>query len=170
MMVARSREAASGVRFVQKYSSAFRPTTGIPSEARTLEIPRSIAAHPPSPETKTTSVSELPFVAGTSTSGRRGVAADAALAEVSSKRRIAYFIRGERWNSVGRWGIRLIQQLNPPGHRLRCRGGWRAGVDDVGEEEGRVGLLVGSEADDEVPLRLGGGFVGVAPGVVQQGR
>src|SRR5258706_781406 len=105
MMVERSREAESGVRFVQKYSSAFRPTTGIPSAVRTLEIPRSIAAHPPSPETKTTSVSDVPCVAGTSTSGRRGVASDAVLAEVSSKRRIAYFIRASDGTARGGGGF-----------------------------------------------------------------
>src|SRR4051794_29373256 len=99
MMVARSRDADSGVCFVQKYLSALRPTTGIPCEAKTWEISRSIAAHPPSPEMKTTSVSEVPCVAGTSMSGR--VAADTALAEKRIKRRIAYFIRARDGTVVG---------------------------------------------------------------------
>src|SRR3954466_6469907 len=99
MMMARSREADAGVCFVQKYFSALRPATGIPCEARTAEISRSMAAHPPSPETKTTSVSDSPRVAGTSTSG--SVAADAALAEMRSRKRIAYFIRAREGTVVG---------------------------------------------------------------------
>src|SRR3954465_10878648 len=118
MMVARSREADSGVCFVQKYFSAFRPTTGIPCEARTWEMSRSIAAQPPSPETKTTSVSEVPRVAGTSTSGR--VAADTALAE-RKIRRIAYFIRA-REGPAG--GLAVFGDVSPviQGRRRPGRG------------------------------------------------
>src|SRR5437764_1030866 len=60
MIDSRSREAVSGVRLVQKYCNALRPITGMPSSAKTFEISRSMAAHPPSPETKTISVSEVP--------------------------------------------------------------------------------------------------------------
>src|SRR3954454_14930400 len=95
MIESRSREAVSGVRFVQKYCSALRPTTGMPSAANTFEISRSMAAHPPSPETKTTSVSDVPRVAGTSTSGSFGVAADAAVAAKMIVRS-ALFI-SDRW-------------------------------------------------------------------------
>src|SRR5438105_7986540 len=65
----KSREAESGMRFVQKYCNALRPTTGIPLRASTREIDLSMLAHPPSPETNTTSVSDAPFVAGTSIKG-----------------------------------------------------------------------------------------------------
>src|SRR5207253_3537149 len=68
-MACRSRDADSGVRFFQKYCSALRPTTGMPRPASDLEIALSMLAQPPSPETKTTSVSEAPCVAGTSMSG-----------------------------------------------------------------------------------------------------
>src|SRR5216684_1223524 len=61
-----------------------------------------------------------------------------------------------------------IQQLNPAGDRLRCRGRGSAAVDDVREQEVRVGLLVGSEADDEVALRLRDIFEGVTPWIVQE--
>src|SRR5260221_849188 len=62
--------AISGVFCVQKYCRALRPTTGMPVAARTAEISLSIFAQPPSPLTKTTSVSELvPACAGTSTTG-----------------------------------------------------------------------------------------------------
>src|ERR1700737_2079059 len=74
----RSRAAESGGRFVQKYCNAFRPTTGMPFSARTFDISLSIFAQPPSPDTNTTSVSEAPFVAGTSTRGRLAVATAAA--------------------------------------------------------------------------------------------
>src|SRR3954470_10763429 len=100
MIESRSRDAVSGVRFVQKYCSAFRPTTGMPSAAITFEISRSIAAHPPSPETKTTSVSDVPRVAGTSTSGSFGVAADAAVAARSIVRSALFIWTGGK-NSAG---------------------------------------------------------------------
>src|SRR5216684_5573216 len=170
MIVARSPDAASGVRFFQKYCRAFRPTTGIPSEARTLEISRSMAAQPPSPETKTTSVSDVPWADGTSTRGNVGVAANATLA-AKNRRRIAYFIRASG-GTAPRIAVfeKLIQQLDSSCDRLRCGGGRGAGVDDVGEEEIGVGFLVGSEADDKVALWLGEVFVGVAPRVVQERR
>src|SRR3954471_16489276 len=69
MIDCRSFEAASGVRFVQKYWSELRPTTGMPLPAITRAIDLSIDAQPPSPETKTTSVSDVPCVTGTSTRG-----------------------------------------------------------------------------------------------------
>src|SRR5260221_14711089 len=69
----RSAAAISGVRFVQKYCRALRPTTGMPVEARTVEMSLSIFAQPPSPLKKTTSVSELvPAGIGTSTMGSFG--------------------------------------------------------------------------------------------------
>src|SRR5438034_3208586 len=70
MICSRSREAALGVRLVQKYFSASRPTTGMPFAAKTLETPLSMAAQPPSPLTKTTRVSDVPLVAGTKMSGK----------------------------------------------------------------------------------------------------
>src|SRR5438132_6714238 len=88
------------MRFVQKYCNALRPTTGIPLRASTREIDLSMLAHPPSPETKTTSVSDVPRVAGTSTSGSFGTAADAAVAARNSRAK-ACFIRAGGKNSAG---------------------------------------------------------------------
>src|SRR4051794_7024499 len=116
MIESRSREAVSGVRFVQKYCSALRPTTGMPSAANTFEISRSMAAHPPSPETKTTSVSDVPRVAGTSTSGSFGAAADAALA-ARNRRRKALFMRTGRQNSAGNLSFRATgRSPHAPAH------------------------------------------------------
>src|SRR3954447_13975860 len=115
MIESRSREAVSGVRFVQKYCSALRPTTGMPSAANTFEISRSMAAHPPSPETKTTSVSDVPRVAGTSTSGSFGAAADAALA-ARNRRRKALFMRTGRQNSAGNLSFRASRSPHAHAH------------------------------------------------------
>src|SRR3954452_9714057 len=105
MIKSRSRDAVSGVRFVQKYCSALRPATGIPSLANTFEISRSMDAHPPSPETNTTSVSDVPRVAGTSTSGSFGVAADAAVAARSIVRSALFIWTGGK-NSAGNLSFR----------------------------------------------------------------
>src|ERR1700760_2340362 len=155
MIVARSREASSGVRFFQKYCRALSPAVGMPFAASTLEISLSMKAQPPSPETKTTSVSEVPCVAGTSTSGNEGVAAEATPAK--RRMRIAYFIRTDTLNSGTRTSYSStssVQQLDSARRGLRRGRGRCAGVDDVGEEEVGVGLLVGGEADDEVALWL----------------
>src|SRR5258708_8613366 len=69
----RSLAAVSGLFFVQKYCRAFNPATGMPVAASTEEISLSILAQPPSPLTKTTSVSELaPAGTATSTTGSFG--------------------------------------------------------------------------------------------------
>src|SRR3954453_23911649 len=115
MIESRSRDAVSGVRFVQKYCSALRPTTGMPSAANTFEIWRSMAAHPPSPETKTTSVSDVPRVAGTSTSGSFGAAADAALA-ARNRRRKALFMRTGWQNSAGNLSFRASRSPHAHAH------------------------------------------------------
>src|SRR4051794_25824574 len=174
MIVWRSCEALSGVRFVQKYWSAFSPTTGIPSPARTFEISLSIAAQPPSPETKTTSVSDAPRVAGTSTSGSFGVDAESDAARASSSRTMSVFIRTGGQNSAPPFRIygsrQSVDELNPAPDRLRGGRGRRSPVDHVREKKIRVWLLVGSESDDEITLRLREVFVGVAPRIAQKRR
>jgi hypothetical protein len=58
-----------------------------------LEIDLSIAAHPPSPETKTTIVSDVDFFAGTSMSGSfAGVDAFTAVAKTNEQRNIGDFM------------------------------------------------------------------------------
>jgi uncharacterized protein (DUF169 family) len=77
--------------------------TGIPLSARTLEIDLSIVAHPPSPETKTTIVSDVPFFEGTSINGSFvGVEACAAVANTNKLREIK-----RRMNRAGEQQIPL---------------------------------------------------------------
>src|SRR4051812_27433578 len=140
MIVRRSRDAFSGVRFVQKYCSALRPTTGIPFAANTFAISRSIGAHPPSPDTNTTSVSELPPVLGTSIRGSFGVLADAvAAATRSSSGRIVFFMRtgGREQHAIARYSS--VQELNPACNRLRSRRRRRSGIDHVRQKQIGVG-------------------------------
>src|ERR1051326_3466191 len=92
MMSRRSCAAESGVRFVQKYCSELIPTTGMPFAARFAEICLSIFAQPPSPETKTTSVSDVPCVAGTSMRGNFAAA----------RKRV-------RRNDIGPWRITRLR-------------------------------------------------------------
>src|SRR3954465_6269611 len=69
MIDCRSFEAASGVRFVQKYWSELRPTPGMPVPAIRGPLDFPIDARPPSPATRTTGVADVPCVAGASTRG-----------------------------------------------------------------------------------------------------
>jgi len=67
----------------------------MPLSASTLEIDLSMAAHPPSPETKTTKVSDEPFVDGTSISGSflgGIVEADVAVAKARRQQYITGFM------------------------------------------------------------------------------
>src|SRR2546428_490404 len=67
--------------------------TAIQMSARTLEIDLSMAAHPPSPETKTTIVSDVPFFEGTSIKGSFiDVEAYAAVAKINEQKNIRGFM------------------------------------------------------------------------------